>query len=322
MFRNPFVKKTKKIVCIGGGNAMPKTVLRGLKDKDVELTVVSCVLDSGGSSGKLRNDYDIISPGDLRRAFIELANLSFDDKELLNYRFNEGELKGHVLGNIVFAGLVLNKCSYREVFERLNNFLGKHKILPSTIHNADLVAVLENGQEIVGEINIDVPKHDSSLKIEKIFLRPEVNVCPQTVKRISMADAVIIGPGDIYSSLMQVLLVNGACEAIKESKAKKIYIPNLLNKKGESNGFCVEDFVDVIETCLQCSLDYVILNNKEISDKRLENYKKEHSELLDLVKQKTESNIFIKEDIITKEGDVIHDPEKLSNIIIQLLCKQ
>ncbi|MDD3292570.1 MAG: uridine diphosphate-N-acetylglucosamine-binding protein YvcK [Candidatus Pacebacteria bacterium] len=322
MFRSPFVKKTKKIVCIGGGNAMPNTVLRGLKDKDVELTVVSCVLDSGGSSGRLRSDYNIISPGDLRRAFIELANLSFEDKELLNYRFKEGELKGHNLGNIIFSAMVLNKGGYKEIFERLNDFLGKHKILPSTIHNADLVAVLENKEEIVGETNIDIPKHNSSLKIDKIFLRPEVNVCPQTVKRLGVADAVIIGPGDIYSSLMQVLLVNGACEAIKASKAKKIYIPNLMNKNGESNGFKVEDFVNVVENRLQCPLDYVIFNNKNVSEERLKEYKEEHEELLDLVECNSLDKKFIGEDIVLRSGDIVHDPEKLAKIIMKLICKQ
>jgi uncharacterized cofD-like protein len=322
MFGKTFLKKTKKIVCIGGGNAMPKAVLRGLKDKDVELSVVSAVLDSGGSSGRLRDDYDIISPGDLRRAFIELAEISFDDKELLNYRFNEGELEGQVLGNIIFTALVLNKCSYKEVFERLNSFLGKHKILPSTIHNSDLVAILEDGQEIVGETNIDIPKHNSDLKIKKVFLRPEVNVGPQPVKRVVWRMLLLSVLETFYSSLMQVLLVNGDCEAIRNSKAKKIYIPNLMNKKGESNGFYIEDFVEVIEKRLQCQLDYVIYNNKEISSQRIKNYKEEHEELIDLVKCKTKSEKLIGADIVPREGDIIHDPDKLSKIILELLCKQ
>jgi len=143
-----------------------------------------------------------------------------------------------------------------------------------------------------------------------------------TVKRVGMADAVIIGPGDIYSSLMQVLLVNGACEAIRNSKAKKIYIPNLMNKKGESNGFYIEDFVEVIEKRLQCQLDYVIYNNKEISSQRIKNYKEEHEELIDLVKCKTKSEKLIGADIVPREGDIIHDPDKLSKIILELLCKQ
>jgi len=319
MFTNPFVKTTKRIVCIGGGNAMPKTVLRGLKVKDVKLSVVSCVLDSGGSSGKLRTDYDIISPGDLRRSFLELVNIPFEDKEVIDYRFQDGFLKGHDLANIIFTAIVLSKGSYKEVFEKLNSFLGKHKILPSTIHNADLVAVLENGEEVVGEVNIDIPKHDPKLKIERIFLRPEVTVCPQTVKRIGLADAVIIGPGDIYSSLMQVLLVNGACEAIRNSKAKRIYIPNLMNKNGESNNFMVEDFVRVVEGCLQCPLDYVIFNTGNVSSQRLEEYKKEHEELLDMVQCKTQSSKFVGRDIVTRTGDVVHDPDKLANVIMSLI---
>lgn len=313
------IKKTKKIVCIGGGNAMPRSTLKGLKEKDVELSVVSAVLDSGGSTGRIRNDYNIISPGDLRRAFIELAEIPFDDKELLAYRFDKGELNGHVLGNIIFAALVLSTCSYKEVFSRMNKFLGQHRILPSTIHEADLVAILENGQEIVGETNIDIPKHDTNLKIDKVFIRPEVNVCPQTVRRIGLADAIIIGPGDIYSSLMQVLLVNGFSEAVIKSKAKKIYVCNLMNKDGESNGFSVEDFVNVVELHLGCSLDYVIYNNKEIPKERIDKYKEKHAELIDIVKCKAQSSKFIGADVIAREGGVTHDPEKLANVIMNLI---
>ena len=192
MFKIPFIKR--KIVCIGGGNAMPKAVLSGLKYRNVDLTVVSAVLDTGKSSGRLRQEYDIISPGDVRRAFLALCDLPEDDKDILNCRFQAGELAEHNLWNIVFVAMYLKYGNYRKIFERINSLLiGNHKILPSTIHKSDLVAVLEDGQEIVGESNIDVPKHDTSLKIKEVFLRPIVRACPQTVKRIGLADLVIIG---------------------------------------------------------------------------------------------------------------------------------
>jgi uncharacterized cofD-like protein len=254
MFGNSFVKK--KIICIGGGNAMPKAVLSGLKYKNVELTVVSSVLDSGGSSGRLRNEYDIISPGDVRRAFLVLAKLSEEDKEILDFRFPQGELAEHNLANLFFVAMYLKKGGYKALFEKMNGMLVQnHKILPSTIHKSDLVAVLENGEEIVGESNIDVPKHNPNLKIKELFLRPAVHACPQTIKRIGRADMVVIGPGDIYSSLMQVLLVDGTSEAIKATKAKKVYICNLMTKNGESNEFKVDDFVWEIGNCLKCKLD-------------------------------------------------------------------
>jgi uncharacterized cofD-like protein len=322
MFTNPFVKKN--IVCIGGGNAMPKVVLAGLKNKNVDLTVVSAVLDSGGSSGRLRKDYDVISPGDVRRAFLELCNLSEEDKALLDYRFEQGDLHEHNLWNIAFVAMALEKGGYRSLFEKMNSMLiGDHKILPSTTHKADLVAVLENGEEIIGESNIDVPKHDTKLRIKKLFLRPATKACPQTVKRIKRADAVVIGPGDIYSSLMQVLLVDGTADTIRTSKAKKIYICNLMTKNGESNNFSVDDFVWEIENCLKCPLDYVIFNTNIPDQERVEEYRKDHPQFLEMVKFNNlpESGKYIGLDLLSPEGGINHDQEKIAKILLKI-CKQ
>lgn len=300
---------------------MPKAVLEGLKLKQVELTVVSAVLDSGKSSGRLRKEYGMISPGDLRRAFLVLCNLGEDDKEILDCRFPEGELAEHNLWNIIFTAAFLKYGSYRAIFERINSYLlGTHRILPSTIHESDLVAILENGQEIVGESNIDVPKHDTSLKIKEVFLRPLVKACPQTIRRIGLADLVVIGPGDIYSSLMQVLLVDGTHQAIKASKAKKVYVCNAMTKDGESNGFKAEDFIRIVEERLDCELDYVIYNNKLPSESRVDKYREANPQFLELVDcsglPKTKKHIGT--DLLSAEGDIVYDTEKLAKILLSL----
>ncbi len=313
----------KNIVCIGGGNAMPKVVLRGLKDKNVNLTVVSAVLDSGGSSGKLRKEYDIISPGDLRRAFLELCVLGEEEKALLDFRFPQGELSGHNLGNLFFVAAYLKNGKYREVFKRMNSLLiGNHKILPSTISKSDLIAVLENGEQIVGEANIDVPKHDPNLRIKKLFLNPPVGACPQTLKRIKNADMIIIGPGDIFSSLMQVLLVDGMIDAIKNSRAKKVYIVNLMTKNGESNNFDVKDFVREIENCLNSELDYVVYNNNMASKERIEEYRKNSPQFLEMVNFSSlpKSDKYIGGDLLSDKG-ITHNPQKVAKVILKL-CKQ
>jgi uncharacterized cofD-like protein len=320
MFANPFVRKTKRIVCFGGGNAMPISVLRGLKEKDAEITAVCSVLDSGGSSGRLRKEYGIISPGDIRRAFLELSDFPKEDKKLFNYRFKENELEGHVLGNLVFLALCLNKESYHEVFEKLNKLLDdRYKILPSTIHPSELVAILENGQEIVGETKIDIPRHDAGLKIKKVFLRPAVSACPQTIRRIEEADMVVIGPGDIYSSLMQIFLVDGISRAIKNSRAKKVYVCNLMTKNGESNGFRVEDFAAEVEKYIQCPLDCVLFQSKKPGEERVRKYKEKHKELLEPVECRNPLPNFLGRDIMTDEGDILHDPKKLADIIFSLM---
>lgn len=319
MLKSPFVKK--KIVCIGGGNAMPKTVIPGLKDKNVELTVVSAVLDSGGSSGRLRKDYDIISPGDVRRAFTALTSLPEEVKRIIEFRFPYGSLEEHNLGNLFFVAMHMMKGGYKTLFATMNRFLTNgHKILPSTIHKADLVAVLENGEEIIGEHNIDRPKHDTKLKIKKLFLRPRVKACPQTVRRIGRADMVIIGPGDIYSSLAQVLLVDGTSEAIRMSKAKRVYVCNLMTKDGESNGFSVSDFASEVENCLKCKLDYVIFNTNIPEKKRIEGYRKIHPQFLEMVRFDglVKDKKYIGVDLLPGEGEIVHDPGKLARILLRL----
>jgi len=319
MLRIPFIKK-KKIVCIGGGNAMTKTTLPGLKDKNVELTVVSAVLDSGGSSGRLRKDYDIISPGDVRRAFLALASLPEEVKKIIDYRFPYGSLEKHNLGNLFFVAMYLRKGGYKSLFADMNMFLGDHRILPSTVHKADLVAILENGDEIVGEHNIDVPKHDTSLMIKKLFLRPRVTACPQTIKRIGKADMVIVGPGDIYSSLMQVLLVDGTPEAIRASKAKRVYVCNLMTKDGESNGFTVADFAREVENCLKCPLDYVVFNTNFPGQERIDEYRKNHPQFLEMVKYEglVKEKKYVGVDLLPEDGEIVHDPEKLAKILLKL----
>jgi len=318
MLKNPFIKK--KIVCIGGGNAMPKAVLPGLKYKNTELTVVSAVLDSGGSSGRLRKDYDVISPGDVRRSFLALCDLSEEDKSLMDYRFTDGDLHEHNLWNIAFVAMALEKGGYKSLFIKINRMLvGNHRILPSTVHKADLVAVLDDGREIVGEADIDVPKHDPKLKIRKLFLRPAVKACPQTVRRIGEADLVVIGPGDIFSSLMQVLLVDGTSEAIKTSKAKKVYVCNLMTKNGESNDYRVDDFVWQIESCLKCPLDYVIFNTNVPPKERVDSYRKENPQFIEMVKfdHLPKNKKYIGADLLGKEG-IVHDTEKIAKILLSL----
>ncbi|MDD4531698.1 MAG: 2-phospho-L-lactate transferase CofD family protein, partial [Candidatus Pacebacteria bacterium] len=190
---------------------------------------------------------------------------------------------------------------------------------PSTVHKSDLVAVLENGKEVIGEADIDVPKHDPKLRIEKLFLRPAVKACPQTVRRIKEADIVVIGPGDIFSSLMQVLLVDGTAETIKISKAKKVYVCNLMTKNGESNNFKVQDFVWQVENCLKCPLDYVIFNTNIPGKERVDSYRKEHPQFLEMVKFDglPEDKKYIGKDLLGKDG-INHDTEKLAKIILSL----
>lgn len=249
----------KKVVCLGGGNAMPKAVLKELKNEEIDLSVISATLDSGGSSGKLRDDLGIIAPGDLRRAFLELSTLDEKVRALFDFRFEKGVLKEHNLGNLIMAAVFLKE---KEPIKFLNYFFKtKFFVFPATLENANLCAELENGEIIEGEMNIDVPKHNS--KIRRVFLSNKVSVFPEAAQKLKEAEAIIIGPGDLYSSLIQILLVSGISDSIRESKAKVIYICNTRNKKGETDNFTVDDYEREIEKYLGRNLDYLLFNNSQ-----------------------------------------------------------
>jgi len=319
MFTNPFIKKEKKrVICIGGGNAMPSAVLSKLKDEKVAITVVSAVLDSGGSSGKLRKEYNVLSFGDLRRAFIELSTFDSFTKKVLNHRFQSGELKGHNLGNLFMLSVYETAGkSYGEMFRRVNGYLkDDFKIYPSTAFaSSQLNAILENGEHVVGETNIDVPKHDPELKIKKLFLSPEANICSYAGEEIEKADAIIIGPGDIYSSLVQILLVDGFAEAVKKSKAKLIYVCNVMNKNGESNGFTVKDFALEIEKYLKKRLDYVIYNNRRVVKSQ-----KDNPELISMVEIDQDlDDRYIGRELAVSESNPMHSPKVLVSTIMDLI---
>lgn len=318
-------EKIKRIACLGGGNAMPKTVIAGLKEKDVKLSVICAMLDSGGSTGRLREDYNIISPGDIKRAFIALANTSPVIKNLFDYRFQTGELEGHSFANLFIAALELSSNDYERTLKELNKLLNvRHQVLPATLTKSHLYAELENGKIIKGETNIDVPKHDESLKIKKVYLKPEAKAYPESVKALMKSDLIVLGPGDLYSSLAQILLTKGISRAMRESDAEIVYICNLMCKKGETNKYNVQDFVNIIEEYLEGEVDHVIFNTKKPSKERIKNYQERHPELLSLVQFKKdllEKEKYIGKNLIKSKGPIVHDPHKLADTILKILNK-
>ncbi len=300
---------------------MPKAVLSGLKKKPVLISAICAMLDSGGSAGRLRRDYKIISPGDIRRAFLALANTSPVVENLFNFRFQGGDLKDHNFANLLITALELSTENYEKTIKEIKKILNiEHEVLPSTLEKAHLYARLENGKTIKGETNIDVPRHNGNLKIKKVFLKPKARAYPKALEAIKKGDIVVIGPGDLYSSLAQILLTEGMAEAIRKSKAKKMYVCNLMTKHGETNSYGVEDFSSQIEKIIGGDLNYVVYNNKKIDSRRVGKYKKKNKELLELVKPGNFLNKdkFIGVDIVSSSGDIIHDPQKLSKIILKL----
>ena len=266
----------KKIVCFGGGNAMPKAILSELKKYPVQITAVNSMADNGGSTGQLRKDFNVLPAGDIRRHLLALSDAPNWKKELWNFRFGgevfDGGHKGHNFANAFIGGLEHILKDYSKVLKISHEFLEikKHRALPATIEKTQLAAKLENGRMIFGESEIDIPKkHNPKLKIKKVYLKPKVKAYPPILKALKNADLIVIGPGDLYSSLLPCFLPKEMKNAIQKSNAKKILVCNTMNKSGETNNFSVSDFADETEKYLGCALDFVIYNRQKVSLKRI-----------------------------------------------------
>lgn len=313
-------KKTPKIVVIGGGTGV-FTVLSGLRKYPADLTAIVSMADDGGSTGVLREEFGILPPGDVRRVLVALSHS--DDRilsDLFNYRFAEGGLRGHAFGNIMLTALERITGSFEEAVEEATRILGvRGRVLPVTFDQTKLCAELENGVIIRGESKIDVPQHDGRLKIKRVFLEPAASVNPKVASAIREADLVVVGPGDLYTSLVPNLLVRGVREAIKKSKAKKVYVVNLMTKFGETHGFRALDFITTIERHLgRGTLDYAIINTKRPPDERLHHYEKESATFVstDGLLQKP---VPIFGDFVRRRGFVRHDPARLAEVIMSLV---
>lgn len=320
------MKRTKKIVCFGGGNAMPKAVLEGLvRCPGIKITSVAIMFDSGGSTGQMRKDFGVLPPGDIRRHILALSAAPNWKKNLWKIRFGQEKFKGghrgHNFGNVFIAGLEYILKDYRKVLKLTHNFLEvkKHRVLPITCDKTHLAAELEDGTIIEGEDEIDVPqKHNPNLKIKNVFLRPQAKIFPETKKAILKADLITIGPGDLYSSIIACFLPKGVKEAIQKSKAKKVFICPAMTKLGETNNFSVIDFIQEVEKYLGFALDYVIYNTEIPDKKRIKEYKRNEPLFLDLVRVDRNLNEkkFLGRNLLIKSGPIIYNSKKVARIIL------
>lgn len=294
-------------------------VLSALKEYSLDLTAVVSMADDGGSTGILRDQYGVLPPGDVRRALVALSTESETLRELFNYRFENGGLAGHSFGNIFLSALAKIKGDFASAVLEASRVLNvRGQVLPVTLDNVRLNAVLKGGEIIKGEANIDIPKTKIRAKIEKVWLSPEAKINTGAKEAILEADMIIIGPGDLYTSLIPNLLVKGVPEAIKRSKAKKVYVCNLMTKFGETHGFKAEDFVGEMEKYLGKNvLDYAVFNSRKPSSSILAKYRREKSEFIEPPKP---TQKYILADLLDEGPLIRHNPrQKLAKALISLL---
>jgi len=312
----------KNIVVIGGGTGS-YTVLRGLKKyPDLNITAIVSMADDGGSTGKLRDEYGVLPPGDVRRCIVALSEEREMMQKLFEYRFSNGTFNGHSFGNLLLTALQeITGNDENAILEasKLLNIRGS--VLPVTLDDTRLVAELEDGQLIIGETNIDIPKHDSDLRIKKVLLSPKAKSNQKSIEAILNADLIILGPGDLFGSVIANLLVEGISEAIQKSSAKKFYVCNLMTKNGETNNFKVTDFVLEIENYLGKNvLDHVIYSGKNFNEELLKSYEEEKAfpVTVDSENFAKLNCIFTGADIATEPVLIRHDSEKLARAIMEI----
>lgn len=316
----------KKVVCFGGGNAMPKAILEPLMKQSVDIISITSMVDNGGSTGQLRKDFGVLPAGDIRRHIFSLSQAPQWKKNLWNFRFGRekfnGGHKGHNFANVFIAGIENSLNNYQKTLEIIQDFMEVNgKVLPATIKQVQLCAELENGEIIEGENEIDVPQqHNANLKIKKVFLDKETEAYPFSLKAITEADLIIIGPGDLYSSILPCFLMKGMRDAFRRTNAKKIFICNTMTKFGETNDFSVLNFADEIEKYLGCSLNFVVYNKEIPTQERIRKYQKEELGILELVRvdKDLDNKKFIATTILKKDGLIIYEPEKLIELIMLL----
>ena len=315
-----------KVVVIGGGTGQ-SIFLRGLKHITSNITAVVTVADDGGGSGVLRSDLGMLPPGDIRNCLLALANTEPTMQEVMQYRFEEGGLKGQSFGNLFLAamnGLYGNFETAVYKLSEIFNITGR--VLPVTLDSIDLIAKLNNGEIIKGESKIPKEARKQNTFIEKVYLEPrDAKPLNDVISSIHEADFVIIGPGSLYTSIMPNLLVDGVVNAISQSSAVKIYIPNVMTQPGETDKYNVLDHVEAINKHTKGSfIDYIIVNNEVIPDSVFEKYKKDGSNQVLLDKDqrialKKMGIKIIEGDLIEVKDDYIrHHAQSLCNMINDL----
>lgn len=321
----------KKITVIGGGTGT-FVVLSGLKKYPLDLGVIVTMMDSGGSTGRLRDQLGVLPPGDLRQCLVALSEAPLLWRKLFLYRFEHGDFAGHNFGNLFLSVLEKVSKDYTEVLKTVSFVLKtKGSVIPVTFEKTHLCVQYKNGKIVKGEHHIEENIHEVS-QIQKAFLDPEIEANPLAIERILESDTLVIGPGDLYTSIIPVLLANKIKLTIQKSKAKIIFIMNLMTKSGQTNNYSALDHLNDFEMYLGKEPDTVIINTGKIPEEILQWYK-DHNEKM--VENNLAGDRFTGKII---EGDFIdkghfekstadkltrsilrHDSEKLATTVSQLI---
>ena len=308
--------KPKKIAIVGGGTGTYVT-LSGLKHYLVELSAIIAMTDSGGSTGKLRDQYGVLPPGDVRQALVALADSDQIWRELFLYRFENGDFQGHNFGNLFLTVLEKLTGDFEQSIELAQTLLKtKGNIIPITLDKAQLNARLVDGTIIKTEAIIDKKVHRP--KIDKLFLSQPAKVNDKALKNLKQAELIILAPGDLYTSILPVFIFKEVVQVYQKSKAKKLLILNLMNKLGQTDNFKASDFVKAYENILghNC-FDIILANNQVVNPKIVAHYQASgESQVVNDLTNSSKLKI-LETDLISQKSHFKQKADKLTRSILR-----
>jgi len=320
LYQKRFLEHGPRIVVIGGGTGLAM-LLHGLKEYTSNITAVVTVADDGGSSGRLRKQFDIVAPGDIRNCLVALADDEMTMRDLFQYRFEkETEFSGHSFGNLFLTALTQVTGDFEKAVKESSKILAiRGRVLPSTLEKVVLAAEHADGRVTQGEAQI--PKTDSPIR--KITIHPvNAPAAPEVIKAIEEAELIILGPGSLYTSIIPNLLIKEIREAVIDARVSKLYVCNVMTQPGETAGFRASDHVkELVAQTDPRVLDAVVVNAGRIPAGLKEKYAREKAVLVepDSARIRDFGYAVIEEDLVSAEDHVRHDSTKLARIIGSLL---
>ena len=324
IYEKRLLVKGPKIVVIGGGTGL-STMLRGLKYYTSNITAIVTVADDGGGSGDLREDLGMLPPGDIRNCILALSDTEPLMQDLLKYRFTDGRLKNQSFGNLFLAAMDGISDNFEEAIKKVSSVLAvTGKVVPVTLDNMVLKAKLKNGNVVKGESNIPEEAIKQKSKIDRMFIEPNyARAVKEAVKAIEEADAIILGPGSLYTSVIPNLLIKDISRELEKSHALKIYVSNIMTQPGETDGYTVSDHINAIfDHSKSGIIDYVIVNVGKIEKNIKNKYCEETSHLVEIDEENIKGlnvNVIGADFVDTKDGVVRHNTEKLASILVETI---
>jgi uncharacterized cofD-like protein len=326
LYEQRLLVRGPRIVVIGGGTGL-STMIRGLKEYTSNITAIVTVADDGGGSGVLRETMKILPPGDIRNCLVAMANTEPVMEELMQYRFKEGTLKDQSFGNLFIAAMTGISSNFEEAIKKMSDVLAvKGKVYPVTLDDVTLCAELASGEIVRGESKIPKTANLMHDKIKRVFLEPE-NPKPleDALFAIENADCVLIGPGSLYTSILPNLVIDDISKNIKNTKALRIYVSNIMTQIGETDGYNLSQHIEAIKKhCNGNIFDFIIANNGKIPEKYYEKYREDGQNMVDTDEENIDKDIeIVKENLVFINNKELlrHDTYKLSETIMELILK-